>query len=363
MRHEAGTETRHDAGPDAREREFAGRIAGALWIAGAGAVGGLLVVPGTDVEDPALALTLSALGLTWGLLCAFAIPWERWRSPLLFHVPALVCLPYLGVATAATGGASSPVWLAGVMLVAFCCYFFPADFAVFYALASIGVVAAPLAYDSGATEAGLPGQLFLAVPMILSVAAVFVLGKRKLVDLRDHAEHESLHDALTGLPNRRALTELLEERVGGARASDRLALMIVDLDDFKDANTMYGMPGGDAVLAAAADALQVSMRDGDLVARLGGDEFAVVVFGAGQVELNAIARRTLRSLAATGATLGEQLPGFKLHASVGWARHPEDASSVDELIALADLSLRSAKAAGKGGWQSPHDWQPETTSA
>lgn len=363
MRQDAGTETRHDAGPDPREHEFAGRVAGALWMAGASAVGGLLLVPGTEIPDAAVALGLAALGLAWGALCAFVIPWERWRNQLLFHVPALICLPYLGVATAATGGASSPAWLASVMLVAYCCYFFPADYAVFYALASVAVVAAPLVYDPGATEAGLPGQLFIAVPMILSVASVFILGKRKLLDLRDHAEYESLHDALTGLPNRRALTELLNERVGGSRETDRLALMIVDLDDFKDANTMYGMPGGDAVLGAAAEALRSATRDGDLVARLGGDEFAIVVFGAGQVELNAIARRTLRSLKATGAVLNEQLPGFDLHASVGWARHPEDASTVDELIALADLSLRSAKAAGKGSWQSPHDWHPEATSA
>ena len=199
--------------------------------------------------------------------------------------------------------------------------------------------------------------------MILSVAAVFVLGKRRLVALRDQAEHESLHDALTGLPNRRALTELLEARVGGSRSTDQLALMIVDLDDFKDANTLFGMPGGDAALCAAAEALANATRDGDLVARLGGDEFAIVVFGAGQVELNAIARRVLRALAATGAALAEQLPGFNLRASVGWGRHPEDASTVDELIAVADLSLRSAKAAGKGSSQSPQDWQPEAAPA
>ena len=59
--------------------------------------------------------------------------------------------------------------------------------------------------------------------------------------------------------------------------------------------------------------------------------------------------------------LSEQLPGFTLRASVGWARYPEDVSTVDELIAVADLSLRSAKAAGKGGSQSPADWLPEPT--
>jgi diguanylate cyclase (GGDEF)-like protein len=354
---------RHDAGPDKRERDFAGSIAGALWMAGAGAVGGLLLIPGVEIADPVSPLVLSGIGFLWGLLCSFVIPWGRWHSQLLFHVPALVCLPYIGACTAVTGGAASPAWLALVMLVAYCCYFFPGDYAAFYALASVGVAAAPLVYDSGATEAGLPGQLFIAVPMILSVAAVFVLGKRQLVALRDRAEHESLHDSLTGLPNRRALTELLESRVGGARASDRLALMIVDLDDFKDANTLFGMPGGDAALRAAADSLTGATREGDLVARLGGDEFAIVVFGAGQVELNAIARRMLRALTATGAALSQHLPGFMLRASVGWARYPEDAGTVDELIAVADLSLRSAKAAGKGGWQSPHDWRPAPATA
>jgi diguanylate cyclase (GGDEF)-like protein len=354
---------RHDAGPDRREREFAGRIAGALWMAGASAVGGLLLIPGVHVEDPAPALALSGIGFVWGLVCLLAIPWGRWESQLLFHVPALLCLPYIGVATAVTGEAASPAWLALVMLVAYCCYFFPGDYAAFYALASVGVAAAPLVYDPGATEAGLPGMLFTAVPMILSVAAVFVLGKRQLVALRDQAEYESMHDSLTGLPNRRALTELLESRVGGSRATDRLALMIVDLDDFKDANTLFGMPGGDAALRAAADSLRTATRDGDLVARLGGDEFAIVVFGAGQVELNAIARRMLRGLTATGAALAQHLPGFMLRASVGWARYPEDASTVDELIAVADLSLRSAKAAGKGGWQSPHDWRPAPAPA
>jgi diguanylate cyclase (GGDEF)-like protein len=223
------------------------------------------------------------------------------------------------------------------------------------------VAASPLLYDPGATAAGLPGQLFISAPMMLSVASVFVLGKRQLVALRDRAEHDSMHDALTGLPNRRALSEVLENRVGGGRDSDRLALMLVDLDDFKDANTLYGMPGGDAALRAAADALVTATRQGDLVARLGGDEFAIAVTGAGQVELNAIARRMLRSLNAAGAALGEYLPGFTLQASIGWARHPEDANTVDELIAVADLSLRSAKAGGKGSWQSPADWEPAAT--
>ena len=96
---------RHDAGPDTRERVFAGRTAGALWMAGAAAIGGLTLIPGVHAGDPTAAIVLSAVGIVWGVLCAFAIPWGRWQSQLLFHVPALLCLPYLGVSVAATGGA------------------------------------------------------------------------------------------------------------------------------------------------------------------------------------------------------------------------------------------------------------------
>jgi diguanylate cyclase (GGDEF)-like protein len=304
-------------------------------------------------------VALAVFGLLWGAACTFVIPWRRTHSQLLFHVPAGLCLPYIGLATAFTGGAESPAWLTLVIFTAWCCYFLPAEQSVVYTIGAVLVALSPLVYEPSAAGYGLAAQLIIGIPAILSVAAIIVVGKRQLVDLRDRAEHQSMHDSLTGLPNRRAIGEELATHVGGVRGSDKLALMIIDLDDFKDANTLYGMPGGDAALRATADALANTIRGHDVVARLGGDEFAVLIRDAGQVELYAIARRVLRAISQAGAALASELPGFTLKASVGWARYPEDAASVDELIAVADLSLRGAKAAGKGGVQSPADWLPE----
>ena len=354
---------RHEAGPETREREFAGRIAGALWMAGAAAIIALRSIPGMEISHPDAALVLALVGFVWGAACAFAIPWRRTTSQLLFHIPAVLCLPYIGLATAFTGGGESPVWLTLVILAAWCCYFLPTEQSVVYTIGAVMVGLAPLVYDASATDGAFPGYMLIGIPTILSVAGIIVIGKRQLVDLRDRAEFESLHDALTGLPNRRALAEELQAHVGGHRRSDKLALMIVDLDDFKDANTLYGMPGGDAALRATADALAHTTRADDLVARLGGDEFAVLIRNAGQVELYAIARRVLRSISQASGALAAELPGFTLRASVGWARYPDDAASIDELIAVADLSLRGAKAAGKGGVQSPVDWLPEPVRA
>jgi diguanylate cyclase (GGDEF)-like protein len=351
--------TRQEAGPDRREREFAGQVAGGLWMAGATSVAALMLLPATDTAHLAEALFLAGAGVAWGLCCLLVVPWASTRSHLLFHVPAVLAIPYIVVVTALTGGADSPAWLTLVLLVGWCGYFLPPAYAAGYTAAAVAVAAAPLVYDAGATQSPLPGQLLIAVPMLISVGVVLIAGKRTLAGMRAQAEYDSLHDDLTGLPNRRALTERLAGKVGGSRAEDRLTLMIVDLDDFKDANTLYGMPGGDAALKAAADALEHGTREGDLVARLGGDEFAVVIEGAGSVEVQAIAQRILRSLSRSDAALGAELPGFRLRASLGWARYPDDAATVDELIAAADFSLRGAKAAGKGGYQSPLDWLPE----
>ena len=96
---------RHDAGPDTRETRVRGTNRGRSLDGRRGAIGGLIVIPGNQVGDPAAALGLAAAGLAWGALCAWLIPWGRWQSRLLFHVPALLCLPYLALAMAATGGA------------------------------------------------------------------------------------------------------------------------------------------------------------------------------------------------------------------------------------------------------------------
>jgi len=171
-----------------------------------------------------------------------------------------------------------------------------------------------------------------------------VVCKSQLNRLRDEARHLSLCDALTGLANRRALMERLEG-LGLRRASDAGGLLLLDVDRFRDVNTLYGHPAGDRVLREVADALRSAPRDSDLVARLGGDEFAIVAGGVDRAAMDRLAKRVTGALEKTAE--GLDLPAYRLSASLGWAVYPDDARSVEELMAAADSAERTAKARGK----------------
>jgi PAS domain S-box-containing protein len=114
------------------------------------------------------------------------------------------------------------------------------------------------------------GQLTHWVAFLRDVTAT----KQQVTSLR----HQAMHDALTGLPNRTMLFDALEKSIDKARAeSSTLALMLMDLDRFKEVNDTFGHHFGDALLKQVAFRLQNQMRGEDIVARLGGDEFAVVL--------------------------------------------------------------------------------------
>ena len=95
-------------------------------------------------------------------------------------------------------------------------------------------------------------QLLILGPTYLLLGGLIIAGKERLVELREEARRLSLADPLTGLANRRALIDLLESSTASGRADDPVGLVLVDLDGFKEANTLYGHPGGDTALCAAA---------------------------------------------------------------------------------------------------------------
>jgi diguanylate cyclase (GGDEF)-like protein len=133
-------------------------------------------------------------------------------------------------------------------------------------------------------------------------------------------------------------------------------VMIVDLDGFKDVNTAHGYPAGDTVLRDAAVRLQHCVRTDDVVARLGGDEFAVLAPGATREAMRLLAERTLRALRDL------RHEDVSLTASVGWVIFPDDAQSVDDLIAAADFCLRGAKLTGKDRALTTLDWAPDVAA-
>jgi diguanylate cyclase (GGDEF)-like protein len=135
-----------------------------------------------------------------------------------------------------------------------------------------------------------------------------------------------------------------------------VGLMLVDLDGFKDVNTVHGYPAGDAVLCETARTLRSCVRGDDVVARLGGDEFAVLASPADPHSMELLSRRVLD--AVRGMADGLDLDRVRLTASVGWALHPADADTIDELIAAADTCMRGAKLTGKDRALSAVDWSP-----
>jgi diguanylate cyclase (GGDEF)-like protein len=164
---------------------------------------------------------------------------------------------------------------------------------------------------------------------------------------QDEIEHLAMHDALTGLPNRR----LLEDRLGQGLALSRrdgqpLAVAYIDLDGFKGVNDRLGHAAGDLLLQDAARRILEGVREHDTVCRMGGDEFVLLLpVLRHEEEAEHIVQRVLQSLrrpyslAASGAV--------HVTASAGLALYPVDAHDGEALLRLADAALYQAKEAGR----------------
>ncbi|MDE2160428.1 MAG: EAL domain-containing protein [Burkholderiales bacterium] len=155
-------------------------------------------------------------------------------------------------------------------------------------------------------------------------------------------------DTLTGLPKRRHFIATLEaglERAGAA--GQRLAVMHVDLDRFKQINGALGRGRGDQLIAAAAARIRQVLRPGDSAARVGGDEFGVALTPPGAAgEIEAVGRRIVEALAEPFKVEAEDV---FVSCSIGVATYPDDGTGADELIRLAEMAMNEVKRAGGNG--------------
>jgi diguanylate cyclase (GGDEF)-like protein len=177
----------------------------------------------------------------------------------------------------------------------------------------------------------------------LLALAVFLL---LVVGYQQRLVRQALHDGLTGLPNR----ELFADRVGQAiRTADRelrpAALLLLDLDRFKDVNDTLGHHHGDQLLVQVGQRLSGTLREADTVARLGGDEFAVLLPGATAEGASAVAEK-LRAALHQPLMLNEV--ALDLDASIGIVAYPDHGSDAAELLQHADVAMYLAKLAHVG---------------
>ncbi len=164
---------------------------------------------------------------------------------------------------------------------------------------------------------------------------------------KERLRYQALHDALTDLPNRVLFGDRVNQAIrAAARAHEPLALLVMDLDDFKQVNDTLGHQYGDALLKLVADRLVGCLRDADTVARLGGDEFGILPSGlvdlAGAV---AVAWKIEQALEAPFLVKGHSID---VRSSIGIALHPEHGDTIDDLLRRADLAMYDAKLGGDG---------------
>lgn len=158
--------------------------------------------------------------------------------------------------------------------------------------------------------------------------------------------HASLHDALTGLPNRALFNDRLEHGLAQAtRHGWKLAVMFVDLDSFKDINDTYGHDAGDEVLRLTALKLQSSIREEDTISRYGGDEFLYVVAEIrDQADARVVADKILMLIQEPcELTVGGKAIHARIGASIGVSIFPKDGATAEQLIRNADAAMYEAK--------------------
>ena len=158
--------------------------------------------------------------------------------------------------------------------------------------------------------------------------------------LERRLRHLADHDDLTGLINRRRFQEELQRHLAeGRRYGLRGALLVLDLDGFKEVNDTHGHSAGDRVLCAVADALRSRLRESDIVARLGGDEFAVLLPRETPAEAELVCGSLEHAIPAEVSTPGDE----RIEVSVGFAPFVDGVESVDDVLATADASMYAAK--------------------
>lgn len=320
------------------------RVVAFLFLASVAVV---VALTGAWPETQAAIFTLLAAGMLLVVLFMDMVPpaaLGRWRRP----AEGIGAIIFLGMLMAFTGGSSSPFMVGFFLVVAGTALSTegraPLTVATVGA-ATIGLVGLFDALDGPVEPESLAWVGIGAVSLIL-LADIATAAARAQRQARDEALRASRFDSLTGLYNRTFFFTTMQQEL---RRSDRMGrgftMLMLDLDDLKPVNDTFGHQWGDRLLKAVADTIRQTIRFTDAAARYGGDEFVVLL---------------PETDAAGGYVVGEKLrrdiAGLALHAadrnvrssvSVGLVVYPDDGSTIEQLVAAADVAMYESKRRGK----------------
>lgn len=180
----------------------------------------------------------------------------------------------------------------------------------------------------------------------LSVACRILDLQDQLIEAREHIRLQAMKDALTGLWNRAAFTEMFEQELDRAkRIKGQTGLLLLDLDHFKEVNDKHGHMTGDAVLRKAARMLRESVRAYDFVGRYGGEEFFIAFPNCDAEQARSHAERIRKTVASTSIQVGAE--EISVSFSIGTAVAGADQRTIGPTLAAADVALYRAKSSGR----------------
>ena len=328
-----------DPATRAADRLLIGRLAGLLFLAGS-----IAAVPVDQLLRPAVGTAsqvLTLVGIASGVLCML-VPWDRIRRGWQHLIPFVGSVEIAVKMVTVGEHAHLYLWfLVFVAVYAALAFEDRRDIGAHVGLA-IAVAAVPLALADPADRANRLAEALIALPILVAATAAVVHLRERLVAAAGQLAEEARIDPLTGVGNFRLLEERLRyELTRHRRNGQSLALLVFDLDNFKQVNDTLGHPVGDRLLRQVGQVLLETVRDQDTVVRQGGDEFAVLAPETSAEEAEGLVARIkdeVRGLCAV------EVP---VSASGGFAVFPDDALTVEVLQAQADLKQREDKTASR----------------